>query len=534
MGKISRFLGQFGIRELLVAAGLILFALALVFYKIYVLGYQVVQIRPEEGYEVSLTMDLQASGKDVRVTTFLPLQTDRQRIRREEQSSTGFEFSITPAREGIWEKENLDGSGQIEFTFFAQTEPRVFELPSGPLQPPQVDQQLVSSLEPSEDIQCEEEDIIAKAWQLMPDGISTPDAMRALFDFVYRDIAFKNIRGATDAITAYRLEQASCNGKNRLFIALCRARGIPARFAKGLILENTNKRTTHAWSEVYFDGRWIPFCPTNGYFAEIPEHYLELAKDDEALFKRTSSIGFDWAFAITPQVQGMEEAVQVNANNPLNLLSYWISLDESDVSIRLIMIILLIPIAASVVSFSRSIIGLHTFGTFMPSLIAVSFLQTGYVTGSLFFMTIMMMTGILNLALFKLRILHLPRLVIILTFVVMVVMAVSVLATKMGLPGAAGISLFPIAILSLTSERFSQTIQEDSWREAFNRTVVTYIVSAACYLVISRQDLQILVAAFPELLLLNIAFNILIGSWHGLRLAEYLRFSLLLRGKARA
>ena len=45
---------------------------------------------------------------------------------------------------------------------------------------------------------------------------------------------------------------------------------------------------------------------------------------------------------MTPQVQGLEEAVQANANNPLNFLNYWVSLDNSDVSIRLIMVILLI------------------------------------------------------------------------------------------------------------------------------------------------------------------------------------------------
>nr|WP_238710889.1 7TM domain-containing protein [Oceanipulchritudo coccoides] len=352
--------------------------------------------------------------------------------------------------------------------------------------------------------------------------------MRNLFDFVYREVDYKQVRGPTDALTAFRLKEASCNGKNRLLIALCRARGIPARFAKGLILENSNKRTTHAWSEVYLGGQWIPFCPTNGYFSRIPVHYLELAKDDRALFRHSRSIGFDWEFVVTPQVQALEEAVQANANNPLNFLNYWVSLKNSDVSIRLIMVILLIPIAASVVSISRSMIGLQTFGTFMPSLIAVSFLQTGFFTGSLLFMGIMILTSMINLLLFRLRILHLPRLVIILTIVVMAIMAVSVLSVNLGIPGSAGVSLFPIAILSLTSERFTRTIDEHGWKEAGVRTALTYIVSAACYLVIAQRDLQLLVAAFPELLLINIALNLALGSWHGLRLMEYLRFKHLL------
>ena len=513
----------------MIAAILSCVAVGIALYKVYGLGYRIVEIQPEPGYAVSLTIDLEIPGKDTRITTFLPLQTSRQRIRRESESSDSFEYSVDPNRKALWEGKNLDGKFQIQYSFFAQTEAMSYSLPNGPLVTPPPNPQLVDYLDPTEQIQCEDEDIMAKAWQIMPVGVDTITALEQVFKYVYEEIEYRSVRGPTDATTAFKLEEASCNGKNRLLIALLRARGIPARFAKGLILENINKRTTHAWSEVWIDGQWIPFCPTNGYFAEIPKHYLELAKEDRALFVRTASIGFDWEFVVTPQVQQIDEAVQANASNPLNFLNYWVSQHDNRVSIRLIMIVLLIPIAASVVSIARSVIGLHTFGTFMPSLIAVSFLETGYLTGSLFFMVIMVLTGLLNLFILKLRILHLPRLVIILTLVVMTIMAVSVLSTWIGLEGAAGISLFPIAILSLTSERFSQTILEDGWREAINRTVVSYIVSAVCYLVIAQQDLQVIVAAFPELLLLNIALNMALGSWHGLRVAEYIRFSTLMR-----
>jgi len=112
--------------------------------------------------------------------------------------------------------------------------------------------------------------------------------------------------------------------------------------------------------------------------------------------------------------------------------------------------------------------------------------------------------------------------------VVMSLMAFSILTIKLGLGRGAGVSMFPMAILTLTSERFTQTILEDSWREAAKRILITYVISAGCFLVISRQTLQVLIAAFPELLLLNIALNFLIGSWPGLRLLEYFRFKWVL------
>ncbi len=516
-------------RELLIAACFAAVGIGLAVYKAQVLGYRIVEVEAESGYQVELNISVEAFDKDVRISTFLPLQTTRQRIRKEEEASPDFEFTITPEREAIWEAKALKGVHEINYSFFAQTERKTYELPQGTLESPAASEKLAGLIEATDKIQADEDDIVAKAWELMPNGISYQEGIRNLFDFVYKDIKYQEIRGATDALTAFRLQQASCNGKNRLLIALCRARGIPARFVKGLILENTSKRTTHAWSEIYLGGEWIPFCPTNGYFAEIPEHYLELAKVDSSLFRRSSSIGFDWEFVVSPKVKGLEEAVRSNAKNPLNFLNHWVSSDNRGISIHLMMVILLIPIAASVVSFSRTVIGLHTFGTFMPSLIAVSFIMTGYWAGSLFFMSIMIMTGLLNLMLFKIRILHLPRLVIILTFVVMVVMVTSAFATQLGVPGAASISLFPIAILSLTSERFSQTIEEDGWGHALMRTLVTYLVSAGCYFVISSRELQLLVAAFPELLLVNIAFNLLIGSWHGIRVSEFIRFRVLYR-----
>lgn len=526
------FLGQFGNRECLVGLVLILLSVGLAAYKSIVLDYQVVEIEPEPGYAVRLQVDLEAAGKPVRLSSFLPIQSPRQRIRRESEISEDFEFTVTTEREAIWESPNINGPSSIEYEFFAQTQRKEFALPEGVLTSPGPDPTLAQYLEASDEIQAEDEEILALAWELMPNGSTAESALHALFDYVYSDIDYKEIKGATDAVTALKLQQASCNGKNRLFIALCRARGIPARFAKGLILENSSKRTTHAWSEVYLGGQWIPFCPTNGYFAEIPQKYLELAKVDRALFVRTSSIAFDWKFTVTPKVSGFVDAIRANADNPLNFLNYWVSLEENSISIHLIMVVLLIPIAATVVSIARTFVGLHTFGTFMPSLIAVSFLLTGYWTGSLFFMGIIILTGLFNGLLHRLHLLHLPRLVIILTIVVIAVMGTSILATKLGIPGAAGISLFPIAILSLTSERFSQTIEEDGLWEATKRIAITYVVSAACYAVVSNQSLQLLIAAFPELLFVNIAVNLIIGSWHGIRLSEYIRFRMLFQRSA--
>ena len=183
----------------------------------------------------------------------------------------------------------------------------------------------------------------------MPEGIDLATAIRNAYNYVHQQIAYQKVRGPTDALTARRLGEASCNGKNRLLVALFRARGIPARLAKGLILQNTSKRTTHAWTEVLVGDVWVPLCPTNGYFAEIPEHYLELAKGDQPAFTHTKNIGFDWRWIVRPQLTQPDQAVLSSVSNSQNVLSYWVSLKDFHISLNVIMIILMVPIAASVV-----------------------------------------------------------------------------------------------------------------------------------------------------------------------------------------
>ncbi|MBI5155576.1 transglutaminase, partial [Candidatus Poribacteria bacterium] len=313
----------------------------------------------------------------------------------------------------------------------------------------------------------------------------------------------------------------------RLMVALLRAKNIPARMANGLILENSRKRTTHAWAEAWVDGHWVPFCPTNDHFARIPENYLELGKGDAAVITHSRNIGFDWKWTVRHQLNTRERAVLSNVDHPLNILRAWTTLKDYHVSLDLIMVILMVPIGATVVAFARNIVGVVPFGTFMPTLVAVSFRDTGFLLGAIMFTTVMIGAVTVNWMLLKLRLLHIPRLTIIITVVVLSILGVSVLCIKAGLGNGAAVSLFPMAILSLTSERFTQTLLLDGAREAARRLFVTFVVSCACYLVIGWTTLQLLLVAFPELLLVNIAINLVLGSWTGLRLVELTRFRAL-------
>ncbi len=523
---------RFGRLELISAGVVFLITAAIILYKIYGLGYSMTTIKPEDGYFIQLIMTVTGNGQDCNLRVTLPIQSDRQTIKYERESSGGdFKYTISPNRVARWQGKDLAGEYTISYTFFAQTEAQSYPLPKDKAIPTEVAEFLRPYLEPTERIQADASEIVQQAYALAPEGMDIETAMRNIYNFCYSTIAYKTVKGPTDALTALRLVEASCNGKNRLMVALLRARGIPARMANGLILQKNRKRTTHAWTLVRIGDAWVPFCPTNGYFAEIPAHYLELAKGDKAVFVHTKHIGFDWRFVIQHQLSHREQAVFTNANNPMNILSVWTSLKDYHISLELIMIILMIPIGATVVAFARNLIGVLPFGTFMPALIAVSFRDTGLVLGALFFLIVIVVCASVDVILMRMRLLHVPRLVIMITLVVMSIMALSVVCLKLGYSTGAAVSLFPMAILSLTCERFAQTVLEDGLKAAMQRMAATFFVAAACFFVYELEFLQIIIVAFPELLLANIGINLILGSWTGMRLMEYYRFRELLRSE---
>lgn len=522
--RARNLFSNFGKNEMFLALALCLMTGGVTAYKVFALGYSFTGIGSEDGYSIRLVMDVKNSGGDCEVKLTLPVQSERQSILHEKQVSGPFRYTISQGRVGRWSAKNFSGSAAITYSFLAQTAAKTYPMPEGADIPTSVTQILRDNLQPTERIQSEAPEIHDKAWALAPAGIDLTGAMKTLYNFCYTQVHYEEIKGPTDALTALKLGSASCNGKNRLFVALLRARGIPARIANGLILRDSRKRTTHAWTEAWIDNQWVPFCPTNGHFASIPETYLELAKGDLAVITHSKHIGFDWRWYVRHQMRQSQKAILSNADNPMNIFRAWMTLKEYQITLNMVIVILMVPIGATLVALARNVVGVVPFGTFMPTLIAVSFRDTGFFLGGAMFLTIILTGLLMNLILMRLRLLHIPRLVIMITFVVAAILGVSLALIKLGVASGAGVSLFPMAIVSLTCERFTITLIQEGWRDAVRRMIETFLVAAACFWVMNWGPLEVMIVAFPELLLLNVALNLVIGSWTGMRLTEYWRF----------
>ena len=214
--------------------------------------------------------------------------------------------------------------------------------------------------------------------------------------------------------------------------------------------------------------------------------------------------------------------------NPLDILNIWATFKKVAISLELLKIIIMLPIGVLAVVFFRNIVGLETFGTFMPALIAIGFRDTGLSSGILLFALIMGFGSVMRVILERLHLLHTPRLAILLSTVVLFNLGLTAVGVSLGFLNFARVALFPMIILTLTVERLSIITEESGIWNALRIAFLTLIVASSSYAIMSSRFLQSIVITFPETILVVIAIYIYIGRYSGFRLIEFTRFKHLL------
>ncbi|MBW8313016.1 MAG: inactive transglutaminase family protein [Rhizobium sp.] len=192
-------------------------------------------------------------------------------------------------------------------------------------------------------------------------------------------------------------------------------------------------------------------------------------------------------------------------------------------------ILLMVPIGAFIMLLLRNLVGVKTYGTFMPVLIALAFRETALVAGVVLFVLVVGFGLLVRFYLERLRLLLVPRLTAILILVVLLMAAVSVLSNRLGIEVGLSVALFPMVIMAMTIERMSVAWDERGAGTALREGVGTLVVAALAYVVMSWPPLEHLVFVYPEVLLVLFALALLLGRYSGYRLNELLRFRALAR-----
>lgn len=190
-------------------------------------------------------------------------------------------------------------------------------------------------------------------------------------------------------------------------------------------------------------------------------------------------------------------------------------------------LILVIPFLTFVTVFFRQVIGLSTFGVYAPVIVAASFFILGLGFGIVAFLFAVVTSYLVKYVLNKLDLLYLPKVALNLTFIALSFLIVIWLALIFDVPISFSLAIFPLLVMSTVSEKFMAAQSEEGFKNALFSVGETLIIVIISYYLITWTLFNNWVMSWPELVLIPILLNLLLGKFTGLRLGEYLRFRSL-------
>lgn len=177
-----------------------------------------------------------------------------------------------------------------------QTTPATSQIKTKIAFPPNIDKEKFNLyLEPTELIDSNNPLIKEKAAELAAGKDDLFDVVFTLANWVYQHVNYNELLGKEVKKASWVLtyKQGTCDEFTALFIAFCRALGIPAKYISGIAYSNTiSAFEMHAWASAYFPGYgWIPFDPTYGQFGYIDASHITLKESNDA---ETKAVKLVW------------------------------------------------------------------------------------------------------------------------------------------------------------------------------------------------------------------------------------------------
>lgn len=299
-----------------------------------------------------------------------------------------------------------------------------------------------------------------------------------------------------------------------------RSQEIPARIANGVYLADSSRRAeTHSWLEYHVDGKDQRHFPDGE-----PRRFFTIWYGSEPLVSTAGVSELDTQIALEAR-RNPAEALAHEAGGRLGFVNTLFSFGDLPLTTQLVYKVLVtIPVGITILVFLRVFVGVQTLGTFMPVLIGIAFRETALFNGLLLFTLLIGLGLALRFYLERLHLLLIPRLAVVIIFIVMTMAGVTILMTGANQSIGLSISLFPIVILTMTIERMSIVWEEDSASSAIKHGAGSLAVASLTYLAMTNREIEYLMYNFPELLLALMGLCVLMGRYTGLRLTELWRF----------
>ena len=311
------------------------------------------------------------------------------------------------------------------------------------------------------------------------------------------------------------------------FIQLLDMAGIASKRVGGLALEDGRRnQSLIPLVKVFSDGQWqlynlnqAPLDP------ELP--LMIWLQDSPSLLDVVGGLDSQVSFSISRiRKSALNEARESSLNSETNVLGaglYNLPIAEQN----LFKGILLLPIGALIVVFLRVIIGIKCSGTFMPILIATSFIQTELLNGLIGFLLIVSTGLLIRSYLSHLNLLLVSRISAVVIVVIGIIVLFTIIAFRLGLTEALTITFFPMIIMAWTIERMSILWEEEGGKEVLIQGSGSLIVAVLAYLMMDNSFIRHWAFNFLGVHAIVMAAILLMGQYTGYRLLELRRFKPL-------
>tara|TARA_B100001063_G_scaffold246987_1_gene289107 strand:- start:5916 stop:7448 length:1533 start_codon:yes stop_codon:yes gene_type:complete len=487
---------------------LISLGIGAVAYKHLVLGFPLISNEQEVVWNLETKITFDATSSNARLMFNLPETTLNRKELFSEVFSPGYQFELinqSGTDYGMWSTSNAVGKQTLYIrsqTYFL----------GNPSEVAHVDQPLASLVWEGAAIQA------AKAL-LLTVNEATADSKTRI-----RAIALA-LNRVTDE-NAYVLLNEYSEGRGRQWVLsqLLMLEGYETRLVQGVLLEDMRrKQSIHHLVEIKIDDKWLLFDAREIDFVDW-DRVIIMQRGDEPLLDvfggQNSQVSFSTLKDQRSSFTTALASAQRDSNPLVDFSIYSLPIAEQNT----FKLLLLIPLGALVVVILRNLVGIQTSGTFMPVLIALSFLQTSLILGIVLFVLVVGVGLIMRSYLSRLNLLLVPRIASVLVFVIIIYAAIGILSFKMGWDWGLKVTFFPMIILSWTIERMSILWDEEGGHEVFIQSVGSLLTASLAYLLMSNSTIADTIFLFPEILLIVLAVIIAIGSYSGYRLSDLRRF----------
>ena len=493
-----------------------LLGLAVFFYKHAVIGLPLHEDSSRSAWTIEASLRFEARPGPIKASLRVPALTPGFATLSENSVSGGYGYDLGYAdggRRAQWAIRRASGEQRLYYRVVVYSDPTIEEADTTPPFPdlPQLaEPERTAALELIEQVRQESADAVSLVSALLRRvNDPTPDENVALL-FNERRVGLRRMAMLIDLLAYAR---------------------VPARSVRGLLLSDEQRNTpVSTYLEIHDGVEWIFFNPVTG-LRGLPRNFFVWSRGLDALADVQGGSGLELNFAVRrSQLDSLDVAGRRAEQRGSLLMEF--SLFSLPIQTQAVYsVLLMIPIGALVMVILRNFVGVQTFGTFMPVLIALAFRETDLLAGIVLFTLLTGLGLAIRFLLERLRLLLVPRLTAVLIIVVLLMLSISILAHRLGLETGLSVALFPMVIIAMTIERMSVIWEERGAQDAIKAGVGSLLVAALAYLVMGIDTLEYLFFTFPELLLVILALVLLTGRYSGYRLSELKRFSVLTGSK---